>query len=95
MTRAEQYRARLLEKIREAGAPVPDGAYPVPTYATRADRSAGAWVWRLHTADGMPCHPAVGSQFRQSMLRGDIEVSRDRWGDWSVDPVRIGRKKVP
>lgn len=86
MSTTARRQARLLAKIREAGAPVPDGAYLVRTHATKADLNAGAWVWRLHDADGMPCRPPVGSQWWQKDLTGPIEVSCDRFGDWSVDP---------
>lgn len=96
MTRTERDRARLLDMIRAAGAPVPDGAYPAPTYVSRAWREAGSWVWMLHNADHSPTEPPVGSIWRQrDLLRGDVEASIDRWGDWHVDPARIPGKNLP
>lgn len=90
MTRAERDNARLLEKIRQAGVPLPSGVGFRATRAGRSARSAGAWVWFLVDADGMYLTPEVGSQWPRSALRGGIEASWDRHTDsWQVDPAKL------
>lgn len=92
MTRAERESARLLDMIREAGAPVPDGAGFLRLYTSPAQRSAGAWAWCLVDAAGLPVSPGVGSQWpRRILLARGVEASRDSLrhtlADWHIDPA--------
>lgn len=90
MTRAKHEAARLLEKIRQAGVALPSEVGFWTTRAGRSARSAGAWVWFLVDADGMYLTPEVGSQWPRSELRGEIQVSWDRYtGSWQVDPAEL------
>jgi hypothetical protein len=87
-SRSLREEARLLEKIRQAGAPVPDGARLQATHATRAMRSEGGAVWVLVGADGRPTSPLVCSQWPRRLLlaRPVVAWCERGTGDWIVAP---------
>jgi hypothetical protein len=90
-TRAEREAERLLEKIRQAGVPVPDGARFQATYASRSMRNEGGAVWILVDTDGRSTEPLVCSQWpRRYLLTREIaahQTRRER--GWIIDPAEI------
>lgn len=91
---------RLIQRLRtENGLEVPEGTHVRRTYAGRAQREAGAWVWRLHLPDGRWVQPMVGSQWPVTDLLKfpRLVISRDTSHSWSeaaadrhVDPDATG-----
>lgn len=91
MTSAERDAARLLKAIKEAGAPVPDGATFRRTYAGRHQRSEGGAIWVLVGPDGLDTQPLVCSQWPRAYL---LRTGVDAWleygtGDWIVAPAQL------
>lgn len=90
MTRGERETARLLEMLREAGAPVPRGSTLHRVYASRADRTLGAWAWTVRGPDLRWLD--IGSQWpRRTLLRGLVVSPITTHGEtvWHVDPALV------
>jgi len=63
------------------------------TYASRADRSTGAWLWTVEADDWRTLR--VGSMWSVTRLlkcRHRWDVDRDQFGDTSVDPCPACQK---
>lgn len=94
-TRSERETERLLEKIRQAGAPVPDGARFEATHASRSMRVEGGAVWILVDAEGRPTDPLVCSQWpRRYLLARKMEAGQVGPGhatnrDWAIYPSSL------
>ena len=93
MTRAQRESARLLEMIRQAGAPVPADAVFQQTYASASMRAEGGSVWILTGPDGMPVYPLVCSQWSRRLLLRTGVTAYYLWsvGDWIIDPEDLGK----
>lgn len=79
----------LLSRMRSEGLSdlIPDGTRLVRVYASRADRSAGAWSWCALTSDGSELF--IGSQYAMDELlkANKWDVSTDSYGSISIDPI--------
>jgi hypothetical protein len=86
VTRAEREAARLLEKIRQAGVPVPEGAYFQQTYASGSQRVEGGAVWVLYEPEN---HRLIACSIwpRRYLVSRSISAWRDHLGEWHIDPV--------
>jgi hypothetical protein len=74
--------------IRQAGAPVPEGARFQQTHASASQRIEGGAVWTLVDSDGRATSPLVCSQWpRRALLRLGVQAHLERsTGDWIVVP---------
>jgi hypothetical protein len=90
MKRSERDASRLLDLIRQAGAPIPGDARFQATHAPASSRVEGGAVWVLVRADGRPTEPLVCSQWpRAYLLRSGVTAAPDRFGEWIVYPAKF------
>lgn len=87
--------AQLLDRLRELGVALPDGARLESTRASRSARNDGAWSWRVVDGSGSPgfkidgCGREIGSQWSMAVLMAQSELSisgPDRFGAVHIDP---------
>ncbi len=80
---------RMLALLRERGLDIPEGSEIRRTYAGRVQRAEGAWSWFVwHPEQALVSWTDVGSQFPLgTLLAGEFELDRDRYGMIHVDPT--------
>lgn len=77
---------RLIQRLRELGVNIPEGASLVRTYVDRAARLDGSWAWFLTDSDGVPMR--IGSQHPATqLLKGGMTLKSMDGGCWSVEVV--------
>jgi hypothetical protein len=80
---------RLLARLRQEGADLPEGARLVRTYVSRADRANGAWTWWALDSSGFPL--LVGSWERMADLlkAQELSIEANEWGETCVVQGRV------